>query len=532
LKEWQKRFADWERRKDDLEAQLARASAAFRALRRRRKLTAAEVARALPARTALIDFLVYKHYQPSRTRKGFFDVEGRLLAFVLRTGKEEPVCVPLGSAALLDRLVRAWRRPLSAGRPAPPDPAVAGELRRRLWLPLQKHLGGARTVLIAPDGFLCGLPFAALPGRKPGTFQLEERTVGYVSSGRHLLELGEEEARPGAGLLALGDLAYGKTPTRHEPDAFAGRFLPWQALPGTRAELERVSRLCRAAFPRGGAVRLLRGTRGDKAALLRALEAGAAGRRWRYLHLATHGFFQPPRNAVPLPALAGWSAGLGAAPGWAGALLALTALHAAEDPEARDRSRTRLDLSGQHGRTFERNPLLLCGLVLAGANESPDGLLSAEEVAGLDLRGCELAVLSACDTGLGKAAGGQGVLGLQRALQAAGVRASLTSLWSVSDAATSVLMEEFYSRLWGKKKLAKLEALRRAQLAVLKDPARVRKRAAELRTELVKRGVGEAELAARGFGKEAGELPKGGKDKDGQSPPAWWAAFVLCGQGW
>src|SRR5439155_3692898 len=102
----------------------------------------------------------------------------------------------------------------------------------------------------------------------------------------------------------------------------------------------------------------------------------------------------------------------------------------------------------------------------AGANRAPDrGILTAEEVAGLDLRGTELVVLSACDTGLGKEAGGEGVLGLQRAFQGAGARALAASLWKVDDAATSVLMEEFYANLW-RKKLPRLEALRQAQRAV------------------------------------------------------------------
>jgi CHAT domain-containing protein len=89
-------------------------------------------------------------------------------------------------------------------------------------------------------------------------------------------------------------------------------------------------------------------------------------------------------------------------------------------------------------------------------------------------------------------------------------------------------MEEFYKRLWGKQKLSKLEALRSAQRFLLDNPDAVLKRARELRAELVKRGVGEADLETRGLGIQALTLPKGGKGKV-RSPVAWWAAFVLAG---
>jgi CHAT domain-containing protein len=104
------------------------------------------------------------------------------------------------------------------------------------------------------------------------------------------------------------------------------------------------------------------------------------------------------------------------------------------------------------------------------------------------------------------------------------------SLWQVNDAATSVLMEEFYANWW-QKQLGKQEALRQAQLTVLRQPERVVQRAKELRQALTKRGVTEAELSARGLGKEAGVLPGGGvvEPGKGQSPLAWWAGFVLSG---
>ena len=97
------------------------------------------------------------------------------------------------------------------------------------------------------------------------------------------------------------------------------------------------------------------------------------------------------------------------------------------------------------------NPLLLSGLAFAGANrrgaarlDEDDGILTAEEVAALNLNGVEWAVLSACDTGLGEIRAGEGVFGLRRAFQVAGARTVIMSLWSVDDQATRAWMRALY----------------------------------------------------------------------------------------
>jgi CHAT domain-containing protein len=185
-------------------------------------------------------------------------------------------------------------------------------------------------------------------------------------------------------------------------------------------------------------------------------------------------------------------------------------------------------LAGEEPVAVNLDPLLGCGLVLSGANaDSGRGTLTALEVADLDLRGCEVLVLSACETGLGKLEGGEGVLGLQSAFHGAGARTVVASLWSVSDPATSVLMEHFYKNLWAENPLSRLEALRQAQLFVLKHPEAVKQRARELRDSLVKGGRGGAD-GLRGKGKEV-ELAESRPPGSGFSHPAWWAAFVLSG---
>ena len=92
---------------------------------------------------------------------------------------------------------------------------------------------------------------------------------------------------------------------------------------------------------------------------------------------------------------------------------------------------------------------------------------TALELSALDLRGTELAVLSACGTGLGEERPGQGLVGLEAALLRAGVAGLVVSLWSVPDEPTRELMEAFYASMWAGAHVDKAESLRRAQLALL-----------------------------------------------------------------
>ncbi|HKI32356.1 MAG TPA: CHAT domain-containing protein, partial [Gemmataceae bacterium] len=144
----------------------------------------------------------------------------------------------------------------------------------------------------------------------------------------------------------------------------------------------------------------------------------------RILHLATHGFFLQ------------------------------------DQPHDPNRERRDLGVIGDAGHLsgpLPENPLLRAGLALAGANtwlrggtppdEAEDGLLTAEDVSGLDLLDTELVVLSACETGLGEVRTGEGVFGLQRAFILAGAKTLVMSLWKVDDEATCELMEDFYRRL-------------------------------------------------------------------------------------
>jgi CHAT domain-containing protein len=514
LARWRQRFDELDRRKTELEQQLARASTAFGQLRA--KPTAARVAARLPARTALVEFLSYRHPLRLNSRGQWF-WERWLLAFVVRP--DRPVVLrELGNAELVHSAIHLWRQSVTAGNS--PDADAARQLRQRLWQPIANGLDGIDTVLIAPDGALADLPFAALPGEKPGSFLLEQYTFGYLSSGRQLL-LPSPPVKAD-GLLVLGGAAFG-TPRRQDDPL--QRPKNWSPLPGAELESHQVESAFRANFNEP-AVRLLSGKRADRDRLLAATDTSRSGRRFCYLHVATHGHFDAPRYALPPAVLGAWSAGAASASGLAGFTGGLLAALAAQEPGVLNEERG-FDPSGRRYRIQEGNPMLLCSLVLAGVNDTgEEGYLSAEEIAALDLAGCELAVLSACQTSAGRQAGWQGVQGLQKGFHQAGARNVLASLWSISDPATSVLMEEFYRLLWSKKQ-PPLRALQQAQLFVLRHPDKVIERAGELARKLG--GTASAALLEkRGIQLKAKEgVPR--PETKPHSPVAWWAPWVLSG---
>ena len=118
--------------------------------------------------------------------------------------------------------------------------------------------------------------------------------------------------------------------------------------------------------------------------------------------------------------------------------------------------------------------LFRSGLVFANVNTlqqtGDDGVLTALEATSLDLRGTDLVVLSACDTGVGAVRNGEGVYGLRRAFTIAGAEALLMTLWQVSDHPTQELMEGYYRNL--KNGLGRADSLRLVQIEMIKKPSR------------------------------------------------------------
>jgi CHAT domain-containing protein len=479
--------------KEHLEKDLARALPAFAQLLQSDRATPEDLGKRLPEGVAYLDLVRYARleFDPSKPGRKGQRLAPNYVAFM--ACKERLTRrVELGPAGPIEQAVRTWRAAITdSTRNQKSDirnPGVAATLRHLVWAPLAKNLpAGTHTIYLAPDGALTQVPWAALPGSKPGSVLLEEYTLAVVPHGQFLLE--SLSGRPGpppekGSLLVAGGVAYDQPPVAPVAAgdlwraAGVGSKIIWQALPGTARELERIVGL---AGKRPTTVR--RGKDASTAQLLRDLA------QVRWAHLATHGFFADPsmRSALQL--------------------------------SEKDYERSR---RGERIGAGARSPLVLSGLVLAGANlpvkdpEKEDGgILTAEAIAGLNLDKVELAVLSACDTGLGEVAGGEGVFGLQRTFHIAGAKNVIASLWKVDDEATAALMSLFYHNLW-REKFPALEALRQAQLTVYRHPERL--------TALARQRGPDFEKTAR--------LPAAsGAASARRAPARMWAGFVLSGAG-
>jgi CHAT domain-containing protein len=302
------------------------------------------------------------------------------------------------------------------------DMRAAGEALRTLVLdPVLAAAGDASTLYLCLDDSLHLIPPDALP---LGHESVGDRVAIRIQPSFERLI--RRSTSPGGepSLLTIGGIDYGA-----KGDAIALRGaglvasassgIPFPSLAATRAEAQAIADAFKEAHGRSAVM----------------LEAGAATKAQfsarapsaRYLHLATHGYFSEALGSAEEERRRASQSGL-----WSGASMREVA--------------------------HTLSPMVLCGLALAGANGGygsrgrAEGILTAEELAGLDLRICELAVLSACETNVGKTRAGLGISSLQAALHAAGVRTAITSPWKVPDERTRELMVDFYRRLWLEKR--------------------------------------------------------------------------------
>ena len=432
--------------KDSLETIMSEKCSEYNDVPDNNAITSEDVASALPPQGVLWEFARYRPFDFA-AKGGFMERTGQpgYLVFTLNHEGDIRLFV-LGGASVIDSLIN---ESLVSIDKAPEKIYLGNENQSELELirttsslydivfaPLAEDLDEDAEIYISPDGNLNLFPLGILPC-PDSEYVVEKYHLSYLSSGRDLLKINDSDSRSEGHALVVADPDFdmnmktdNKTQIRQSPNVDLTSFLPvragdcltnyWSPLPETFHEGEIIADLLnknanyKVEFSYGSAA---------SERLLKNLDSPP-----EILHMATHGYYCP-------------------------------------------------DGVNTQGNGVS-NPLLGSGLVLSGANrvlenlsrtegQGEDGILTSLEISGLNLAGTDLAVLSACQSGSGEVMSGEGIFGLRRAFQHAGVRSIIMSLWSIPDKQTRQFMTYFYGE-WLSGEL-KSEALRNASLRIISD---------------------------------------------------------------
>jgi len=432
------------------------------------------ISKVLPSESVLIDFaLVHPTLQHDQSDN---QIQPHYISFVFHTGKNKNISlIDLGEADRIDDLISTYKKEITLlnKQDTSKADATSNKLYNCLFRPLLGLIGKTKTVYISPDGVLNLIPFEVLKDSE-GKYLIERFTFNYLATGRDLLNFSPTPtAKAMTKCFLMGAPDFGvdsedkstiikrskngdlSEPIKRDSDLTHLSFVP---LKYAKAELEAI----RDVFPPNES-EIYTGKNALEETLINADSP-------EFLHLATHGFFL---GELELP---------GEGRGWQISDLPAT------DNHLSNQNRLKIDT---------KNPLLRSGLLLAGAKRSAfsgnagrfDGIVTSEEILGMNLKGTRMVVLSACDTGLGEVRSGEGVFGLRRAFTHAGAKSLVMSMWKVPDLETKELMVQFYRNIKSGS-MNRCQALRQAALAQM---------------EIVRKRYGHAN-------------------------PRYWGAFVFMGQ--
>ena len=368
-----------------------------------------DVAASIGDNAAAIEFVDYEQLEGAAEKDGVV----KYVALLLKKGWNEPKLISLCTSAELEKVISEKHKAYEGNA-----------LYNLLWKPLESFLKDTKEVYYSPSGLIHQIALEAIPSGK-GSILSDRYSLVRLSSTRELCN-NNNVVNPYASSVVYGGLlytlsdedmlsnsqlyTYRSTPTSDDYLSRGGdTATPWRFLPGTRAEAEAVSALLSSS---NISSKLFTGAAGNEESF-----KSLSGHAPSIIHIATHGFYLQNSDFV-------------------------------------SSATTGNDVRGQ--LQIQKSALKRSGLIMSGANPAwtegkllpnvEDGILTAEEISRLDLRNTSLAIISACDSGLGEI-NNDGVEGLQRAFKSAGVNTLVVTLWKVDDAATELMMAEFYKNL-------------------------------------------------------------------------------------
>ena len=300
-----------------------------------------------------------------------------------------------------------------------------------VWKPLKEELKGIRNIYFAPSGELHKIGIEYLPISKTENI-CDVYTLHRLSSTRQLAVVQDETK--GKNTILYGGINYDEKSNIISTDSASIKEPVLRSAFTYRADVDSLS--LRNSYD------YLEGTKKETDLIAEDMKQHSIpynyyngtdateesfkhldGTRPKMMHIATHGFYFTEEEAV-------------------------------KSQFARPEMELLIDGGRQTGRIVEQKPMTRSGLLFSGCNrtvrhekvpdEEEDGILTAQEISTLDLRGLDLVVLSACQTGLGDIVSGEGVFGLQRGFKKAGAKTIIMSLWNVNDESTMKMMTSFY----------------------------------------------------------------------------------------
>ncbi len=338
-----------------------------------------------------------------------WDDDLRYQAIILQKNQNLPITIPLFTQKELDDILsqsgndKQVINQLYRGAIGKSTKQDLAKLYQLIWQPLEPYLKAGQTIYYAPSGTLNQMAFAAIQNQNK-QFLSDIYKLHQVTSTANILDLTDRITVNQVHLF--GGIQYNLERKQGPTDA-------WDYLIGT---LEEVNNIATIAKKSNLTVNLYN----DKQATETIIKTFDFNQQPHILHLATHGYFYP-------------------------------------NPTQSTNS------IADNAFVSSSNSLTRSGLLMAGANDfwgtsntskdTEDGILTAFEVANLNLSNTQLVVLSACETGLGDINGNEGVFGLQRAFKMAGVNYILMSLWKVPDLETKEFMTEFYNQYFSTKNI-------------------------------------------------------------------------------
>ena len=428
-----------EQRVNEIQGELGRASVRFRTSIA--GTSSERLAEEMADESALVDFMMYEA-----------DGEPAMLAGVItKTGGEVDFhIVNYEDREAMEAAVSFYREMIQDDLADEDELIEVGiETYLEVWEPLMDPLGDLDYVYLIPDGLLNIVPFGALMNEDE-QYLIQTHDLHLLTSGRDLL--------PNEFQLAVGEYLVMAGPDYDSEEVVSAEVI--EAAEGRRSAALQMGIRGAGGGLRGLNFAPLPGAEEEGKIIIEQVVSNDGtsenffgndaqeqvlfemGRAPEILHVATHGFFLKP------------------------------------DERLRKRLLKSMRGTDNHVPPPGDNPMLRAGLAFAGINSNAqflgdiettnDGVLTALEVLDLNLSGTKLVVLSACETGLGEIHEGEGVYGLRRSFQEAGVAEVISSLWEVSDAGTQALMTDFYDRMLNG--MPAREAMRETQLEMIEDP--------------------------------------------------------------